>query len=157
MKTKILPYAELKDLPGYKDLCETSYNTLVKSVDKIIPKVKKLKLTCNMTYYGGYQNYSEIDVTQQNACGTSACIMGVIATLFPLNPEHFMDFNLGFSYERFQKDMIPGLNGLRRDSIANMWDYLFAEQWSNSFEAGVERIKTVLSGQYDENWDYDFN
>jgi hypothetical protein len=153
MKTKILPYSELKDLSGYEDLCETSYNTLVEVVDKIIPRVEELNLQCRMNHYGGYQDLSLSDITHQNRCGTSACIVGVIATLFPINPSHFFQV-LGFSYAHFQIAMIPKLYLSKKGGEISMWNFLFSEDWPNNFELGVKRIKTVLSGDYIEGWDY---
>jgi len=156
MKTIILPYSELKDLPGYEDLDETSYNTLVEVVDKILPKAKKLNLQCRMKSYGGYENYTESQVTLHNECGTSACIVGVIATLFPVDSNYFLKFALVFSYAHFQLDKIPGLCTSKKGEM-NMWNFLFSEDWPNSFELGVKRIKTVLSGDYIEGWDLDWH
>lgn len=158
MKTKILPYSELKDLPGYEDLCETSYNTLVEVVDKIIPRTKVLGLQCRMSSYGGYLHLSLSDITHQNKCGTSACIIGVIATLFPVKSEYFLGDNKpSFSYLYFQKYMIPLLYKKSYRNEYSMWNYLFASHWPDSFELGVKRIKTVLSGNYDENLNFNWH
>ena len=155
MKTKILPYSELKNLPGYEDLCETSYNTLVEVVDKILPQAKLLNLSCKMKAYGGYGNLTKGAIIQRNECGTAACVMGVIATLFTVNPDHFYKLNPVFSYPTFQTEKIPMLFEESTSDENSMWYFLFGEEWPNSFEAGVERIKTVLAGQYDENWYYE--
>lgn len=155
MENKILPYSELKDLPGYEDLCETSYNTLVEVVDKILPKAKEFNLHCRMRSYGAYEDLPEAQITLHNECGTSACVMGVIATLFPVASKYFMNFNLGFSYERFQRDKIPGIYASRK--YKSIWSFLFSEDWPDSFELGVKRIKTILSGDYLAEWDYDWH
>ena len=157
METKILPYSELKDLPGYEDLCETSYNTLVEVVDKTIPKAKELNLRCVMSNYGGYEGLTGKAITESNECGTCACVIGVIATLFPVEFEYLDPCGNVYFYPQFQSAVIPRLYENRNDHDTTMWDFLFSEDWPNSFELGVERIKTVLSGDYAEDWDYDWH
>lgn len=125
-----------------KEKTMDSLRMVLRELPKLAEQIPSIKEDFNMKRYGCYEG---LEKNKLHMCGTSGCLLGNIARLFPVKDCYFEYRE--FSYQKFRQIEFPYIDYDDYWSMYSDWGFLFDSTWSKyqpTFDQAIRRLEYFI-------------